>query len=132
MLGAIIGAGFGHIVKTGITFTVPVILQRSGLTATCITITISTKEIAAAGAIGLLYGSIMFSKRNPGMSNRSPRTWVTKEEGIEAMNIFNGDANKAAEYIMNNHRSMWQKGAGTDFSAIKKWLDRIIRKLLGW
>ncbi len=32
---------------------------------------------------------------------------------------------------MNNHFDNWQYGAGSDRNVIKKWLDRVIRKLLG-
>lgn len=68
---------------------------------------------AIAGA-GLLAGSIMFSKHNPGMGSRSPRSWLTQDEGIEAMK----KCKNAAEYIMNKRGGMWHSGAGTDFNAI--------------
>lgn len=45
------------------------------------------------------------------------------------MKKYNGDASKAASEIMNGHRDLWKKGAGNKYNAIKKWLDRIIRKL---
>ena len=32
---------------------------------------------------------------------------------------------------MNNHFDNCQYGAGSDRNVIKKWLDRVIRKLLG-
>ena len=47
------------------------------------------------------------------------------------MKAFGGDANKAADYIMNEHFDNWKYGAGNPRNVIKKWLDRVIRKLLG-
>ena len=46
------------------------------------------------------------------------------------MKKFNGDANKAADYIMNNKYEIWDYGPGNERNVIKKWLDRIIRALL--
>lgn len=40
------------------------------------------------------------------------------------------NANKAAEEIMNSHFDSWNYGPTSDFNVLKKWLDRIIRKLL--
>ena len=37
----------------------------------------------------------------------------------------------AADYIMNNKCEIWDYGPGNDRNVIKKWLDRIIRALLG-
>ena len=72
----------------------------------------------------------MFSKHNPGMSSRPPRSWLTQEESIEAMRKFGGDADKAAEYLMNKHGGLWHRGAGTDYNMIKKRLDRVIRHMM--
>lgn len=82
---------------------------------------------------GVLAGlGIMFmSEHRPGMSNRPPFSWTNQDEGIEAMKRFGGDANKAVDYIMNNHFDNWKYGAGNDRNVIKKWLDRIIRRMLG-
>lgn len=78
-----------------------------------------------------ILGSIMcMSKNRPGMTHTPPFSWVSQEEGIEAMKKFNGDANKAADYIMNNKARVWKYGPGNDQNVIKKWLDRIIRALL--
>ena len=40
-----------------------------------------------------------------------------------------GDAGKAAEQLMNQKYGLgkWRKGARTEYNALKKWLDRIIR-----
>ena len=84
-----------------------------------------TAGVATAVGVGILY-----SKGRPGMTNKAPFSWVTKEEGIEAMQKFNKDANKAADYIMSNHREKWGYGPGHDVNVIKKWLDRIIRRLI--
>ena len=84
--------------------------------------------VAGAGAIATTL--IMFSKHNPGMSNTSPYSWTNRNEGVEAMQRNGMDANKAADDIMNSHFDNWHKGAGTEHNAIKKWLDRIIRKII--
>lgn len=91
---------------------------------------ISVAEIAVAGLAILAGMGIMFSKHRPGMTNKPPFSWVTQEEGIESMLQNNLDANKAADQIMNNHVNGWKRGAGQDHNVIKKWLDRIIRKLI--
>ena len=72
----------------------------------------------------------MFSKNNPNYNNKAPFNWTNKGEGIDAMKRNNMDAHKAADDIMNSHFDNWHKGAGTEHNAIKKWLDRVIRKLL--
>ena len=59
------------------------------------------------------------------MTHTPPFSWVSQEEGIQAMKKFNGDANKAADYIMNNKARVWKYGPGNDQNVIKKWLDRI-------
>ena len=40
------------------------------------------------------------------------------------------DTTRAAEDIMNSHFDDWRKGTNTEYNAIKKWLDRVIRKFL--
>ena len=92
-------------------------------------LTISGVQVLVGAGI---LGSIMcMSKNRPGMTHTPPFSWVSQEEGIEAMKKFNGDANKAADYIMNNKARVWKRGPGNDQNVIKKWLDRIIRALLG-
>lgn len=93
------------------------------------TLTVTGAQIL--GAAGLLGATYMFSKHNPGMTNKPPFSWTTNQEGMDAMRKFGGDANKAADYIMNNHFDNWKYGAGQARNAIKKWLDRVIRKMLG-
>ena len=96
-----------------------------------LSVTITGSEVLAGVAgLGLAGGSIMFSKHNPGMSSRSPRSWLTQEEGIEAMRKFGGDASKAAEYLMNKRGGLRHRGAGTDYNMIKKWLDRVMRHMM--
>lgn len=99
--------------------------MSAGLTIT------GAQVLTGAGALTLAGTFMLMSKHRPGMTNRPPFSWTTQEEGIDAMNRFGGDANKAADYIMNNHFDNWKYGAGNDRNVIKKWLDRIIRKLLG-
>ena len=92
-------------------------------------LTISGVQVLVGAGI---LGSIMcMSKNRPGMTHTPPFSWVSQEEGIEAMKKFNGDANKAADYIMNNKYEIWDYGPGSKRNVIKKWLDRIIRALLG-
>lgn len=131
LLGGIVGGGIGASIPYLVAFagasafgSVPV---AGGAVA------LSIGEVKALEAVGILaaLGAIVFmSKKRPGMTNRAPFSWVNKEEGIEAMKKFNGDANKAADYIMNNKRDHWNYGAGEDRNAVKKWLDRIIRKFM--
>ncbi len=47
--------------------------------------------LAFVGSVGM---AIMMSKHMSGMTNKSPFTWTTTEEGIDAMRLFGGDANK--------------------------------------
>ena len=86
--------------------------------------------LVGAGALtaGLL-GSYLFSKHNPGMSSRPPVTWTNIDEGMQAFKNAHGDAAKAAEQLLNQKYGPggWKKGARTEFNALKKWLDRIIR-----
>lgn len=94
-----------------------------------LTLTASGAQIL--GAAGLIGATYMFSKHNPKMTNTPPFSWTTNQEGMDAMTKFGGDANKAADYIMNNHFDNWKYGAGQPRNVIKKWLDRIIREMLG-
>ena len=83
---------------------------------------------AAATVVG---GSYLFSKHNPGMSNKPPVSWTNIDEGKEVYQMF-GDPDKAAEYLMNQKRGIgnWYRGAGTEFNALRKWFDRIIRLMV--
>ena len=135
VVGGMIGACLGAFSGTSFNFSLPIFgLSNSGgavslgiVGTETITIT-GAQVLEAAGAAGII---VMMSKHRPGMTNKPPFTWTTQEEGIEAMKKYNGDANKAADYIMNNHFKSWKYGAGNDRNVIKKWLDRIIRKILG-
>ena len=142
-LGAVIGAGIGYIAPhigsalssfaaQKFTFGAGVYLNANGQLVMTAGVTISGAQVLEGiGALSLAGTLMLMSKHRPGMSNRPPFSWTTQEEGIEAMNKFGGNANKAADYIMNNHFDNWKYGAGNDRNVIKKWLDRIIRKLLG-
>ena len=141
--GAAIGAGIGYIAPNigstlssfaaqQFTFGAGVYLSASGELVMPAGLTITGAQVlTGAGALTLAGTLMLMSKHRPEMTNCPPFSWTTQEEGIDAMNRFGGDANKAADYIMNNHFDNWKYGAGNDRNVIKKWLDRIIRKLLG-
>lgn len=137
-MGGLIGARLGAF--AGMSFAISILtfgwLNAGGALALGITgtatLTITGAQVLTGiGALTLAGSMMLMSKHRPGMTNRPPFSWITQEEGINAMNMFGGDANKAADYIMNNHFDNWQYGAGSDRNVIKKWLDRVIRKLLG-
>ena len=134
-LGGVVGAGVGALATIAFTASIPTfgLIGSGGALSFGITgaveLTISGAQVLVGTGI---LGSIMcMSKHRPGMTHTPPFSWVSQEEGIEAMKKFNGDANKAADYIMNNKARVLKYGAGNDRNVIKKWLDRIIRALLG-
>lgn len=87
------------------------------------------KILSGAGTLAL--GSLIaFSKHRLVMTNKPPVSWLTQEEGIEAMPDSAMDANKAADRLILDHGFNNKHGAGTDHNAVKKWLDRIIRKII--
>ena len=139
LTGAVIGGIIGGLIAAFI-YAAPAIGSFLGssfqigsyLTAAgeLVAVTVTGAQIAAAGLAALAGMGIMFSKHRPGMTNKPPFSWVTQEEGIESMLQNNLGANKAADQIMNNHVDGWKRGAGQDHNVIKKWLDRIIRKLI--
>ncbi len=135
--GAAIGAGLGAFAGMSFSATLPtgfaMVQTTAGTTALVatgsMTLTVTGAQVlSAAGLVGTL---IMFSKHNKGMSNKPPFSWTTNQEGIEAMTKFGGNAKKAADYIMNNHFDNWKYGSGQPRNAIHKWLDRVIREILG-
>ena len=133
--GGILGALLGAFASMSFTSSIPTLgfVNTNGALAIGIT---GTKIVTITGAqvlttTGVIAGlNYMFSKKEPKMRNKPPFSWTTQQEGIDAMKKYNGDANKAATEIMNNHKSSWIKGAGQEHNAIKKWLDRIIRKII--
>ena len=81
------------------TFTLGYNVTSSGA---LVAITVTGAQIAAAGAaaaIGL--GIIMFSKHNPGMSNKPPVTWTNIDEGLEVFEKVGRDPSKAAAYLLD-------------------------------
>ncbi len=142
-IGAVIGAGIGYIApqiagalssfaSTSFTLGGGISVSAGGVATMSAGLTITGAQVlTGVGALALAGTLMLMSKHRPGMTKRPPFSWTTQEEGIDAMNRFGGDANKAADYIMNNHFDNWKYGAGNDRNVIKKWLDRIIRKLLG-
>ena len=137
VLGGVIGAGLGAFTSMSFSATIPTgfsMLQTSAGTISIVvtsSLTLTASGAQILGAAGLIGATYMFSKHNPGMTNKPPFSWTTNQEGMDAMIKFGGDANKAADYIMNNHFDIWKYGAGQARNAIKKWLDRVIRKMLG-
>ena len=67
------------------------------------------------------------------MSNKPPVSWTTIDEGENVYKMFNKDSAKASEYLLNNKRGLgnWRKGAKTEYIALKKWFDRIIKFRVG-
>lgn len=130
IIGGAIGAGIGYIAPA-----IPSILSSTGSYGLALA-NGGTATISITGAqileIASLLGAaiIMFSKNNPNYNSKAPFNWTNKGEGIDAMKRHNMDAHKAADDIMNSHFDNWHKGAGTEHNAIKKWLDRVIRKFL--
>ena len=102
----------------------------SAVTAGGGAVAVASTAAQALGLAGLLTSILLFSKHNPGMTNKPPYSWTTNDEGVEAMRRNSMDANKSANDIMNSHFDDWHKGSGTEHNAIKKWLDRVIRKLI--
>ena len=140
LLGGAIGSLLGGYVLPALShmsFSIPtglkLLTDTAGLTHMVVTsgLTITGGQvIASAGTLAALGGlTYMFSKHEPKMTKKLPFSWTTNQEGIDAMKKYNGDADKAAKEIMDNHRITWKKGAGTEFNAIKKWLDRVIREI---
>ena len=79
--------------------------------------------VAGIGAIISGLGiTVLFSKHNPGMSNKPPVSWTNIDEGIEVYNKFGGNSYKSAEHLLNKFRGKgnWDKGAGSEFNALKK------------
>ncbi len=91
------------------------------------TLTVTGAQILSV--IGILSAiTIMFSKHEKVMKKKAPFSWTNNEEGIEALRNNKGDAVKAALEILRKHGfdNIYNK-----FNPIKKWLDRIIRKMIG-
>ena len=129
-IGGLIGAAapyIGGFLSTSFPILVPVMMD--GVVGYTVVATVTGAQIAG-GAIAVGLGITLFSKHNPKMTNKPPYTWVNQQEGIDAMRKHGGDANKAAKDIMDAHWDTWKEGAGQYYNAIKKWLDRTIRKLL--
>ncbi|MDR1697438.1 MAG: hypothetical protein LBR37_00770, partial [Erysipelotrichaceae bacterium] len=95
------------------------------------TVVIATgAQLIGVGALVAGLG-IMFSKSDP-WKNTSPRSWLNKEDAIEALRNAAGDSAKATKDILDRifGPGNWQKGS-RDYNAVKKWIDRVIRAILG-
>ena len=130
ILGGIAGGFFG----AGLGYALPAMISGGIGSATEAAlvgaVAISLEEAVIMGvAVGIAGSGIVYSKSNPGMSNKPPVTWTNLDEGLEVYDMFKGNSEKAAEYLLNNKYGpgKWHKGAKTDFNALKKWFDRVIR-----
>ena len=85
--------------------------------------------VVGGTAVGVQVGNIVFSKHNPGMSNKPHVSWTNIDEGVSVFSASGNNSGKAAEFLLNNKYGAgnWKKGAKTEFNALKKWFDRIIR-----
>lgn len=142
-IGATIGAGIG-LVGAGVATiggggavggiaasggVAAAVASTSTVAGIAATITTGTVLVGAGVATAGVLGKYLFSKHDPGMSSRSPVSWTSFDEGVQAFKNAQGDAGKAAEQLMNQKYGLgkWRKGARTEYNALKKWLDRIIR-----
>ena len=125
------------LINTTFTFSAGLTASASGAAALAPEVVITGKEVVAGTAIivtalaGL--NMVLMSKpgNNPvGTKNNAPYSWTNKNEGLEAMKMFNGDLDRATKYILENHGRPLKRGAGNEFNIIKKWLSRIIRKAI--
>ena len=112
--GALAIAGGGTLAMAG-----------AGVAASAVSVSLA----GIAGIASILGIGLLFSKHNPGMSNKPPVSWTDIDEGIDIYNKFNGNSDRAAEYLLNKKYGPgnWSRGAGSEFNALKKWFDRIIR-----
>ena len=95
-----------------------------------VAIMVTGAQIAAAGvAVAIGLGIIMFSKHNPGMSNKPPVTWTDIDEGLEVFEKVGRDPSKAAEYLLDQFygKGKWTHDYKYGFNALRNWFDRIIR-----
>ncbi len=115
-------------------------LVLGGTASTGAAIAIGSTQMLIGGAIaiggiavGTMGGNVLLSKHNPGMSNKPPVSWTDINEGIEVFNVFGGNSEKATEFLLNEKYGVgkWSRGARTEYNALKKWFDRIIRKMIG-
>lgn len=132
-LGAGVGAFGAWFFGLEFSFTIPGISSISGsgaaaMSAGGITVTLSGIQVlTATGILGLTY---MLSKSEPIFQNKPPVSWTNNQEGIDAMTEFNKDLNEATKSILKKHNRKMNTGPKTDFNKIKKWLDRVIRKMM--
>ena len=138
ILGGIAGGFFG----AGLSCALPGIIGSSaaGEAVLAGAAAISLEQAVAMGvvvgaSVALVGGGpdISYSKSDPGMSNKPPVSWTTIDEGENVYKMFNKDSAKASEYLLNNKRGLgnWRKGAKTEYNALKKWFDRIIKFRVG-
>ena len=138
ILGGIAGGFFG----AGLSCALPGIIGSSAAGeavlagAAAISLEQAVAMCVVVGASVALVGGgpdISYSKSDPGMSNKPPVSWTTIDEGENVYKMFNKDSAKASEYLLNNKRGLgnWRKGAKTEYIALKKWFDRIIKFRVG-
>ena len=127
--GALLGGAIGAFAGLGL----PMLGGAGGALAIAgggiASIASSATIIGINGIISIAGIGLLFSKHNPGMSNKPPVSWTNIDEGISIYNKYNGNSEKAAQYLLNQKYGPgnWNSGPGTEFNALKKWFDRIIR-----
>ena len=132
LVGGIVGGLTGGVGSSHFTLPIPDLRYLATTYGTTELVVVGTTTVTVSGVVvagaSILGVGIMFSKHEPVMDNKSPFSWTTTDEGIEAMKNNGMDARKATEDIMSNHFDEWKRGPGREHNAIHKWLDRVIRK----
>ena len=136
VLGGAIGAGLGAFAGMSFSASIPTFgwinsggALMFGVTGS-IAITVTGAEVL--GVAGLLGGIYMFAKtsRQPGKVTSSDKpSWVN-----ETMVDPNKSAQQNAKDILDwkYGPSNWQKGPGTEYNKIVKWIERYLRYYRGW
>ena len=142
-LCAILGGVAGGFLGSALSYALPAIIGSSSVAGEAALVGVAAISLEEAVAMGLVVGAsvalvgggpdISYSKNDPGMSNKPPVSWTTIDEGEKVYKMFNKDSAKASEYLLNNKRGVgnWRKGAKTEYNALKKWFDRIIKFRVG-
>ncbi|MCL2816858.1 MAG: RHS repeat-associated core domain-containing protein, partial [Clostridiales bacterium] len=136
-VGGLIGMGVAGIVAAGV-LAGPAILGstfggKALVLATGGTVITGAQILGGAAVATAAVGMYLMGKNDPRGHKPTPRSWVNKDMGLDALKRFNGNVDKAAKDILNNQFPRgWQgKGAKSDFNAISKWLQDLLKVLKG-